>query len=49
MNLFFYLGLKLFINDANSNSSKSYACMIINGLTIISLSIDDCPVINDYI
>lgn len=46
---FFTLGLTYIIHKRRQLEQFKTICMIMNGLTIISQSLDDSPVISDYI
>lgn len=46
---FFTLGLTYIIHKRRQLEQFKIICMIMNGLTIISQSLDDSPVISDYI
>lgn len=46
---FFTLGLTYIIHKRRQLEQFKIICMIMNGLTIISQSLDDWPVISDYI
>lgn len=46
---FFTLGLTYIIHKRRQLEQFKTICMIMNGLTIISHSLDDWPVISDYI
>lgn len=46
---FFTLGLTYIIHKRRQLEQFKTICMIMNGLTIISQSLDDWPVISDYI